>query len=151
MWALRYYDTEQCSLFPLPPPHPCSCVFAVYTLLVTCPTRFLAALSPGPSLQLCEAVRSRAAVDVAPPPGPAALFMRDEMSLEGYKHLLAVGEYCTAWEGCRTVLPVPCRCRTVPKTHSYRPRPVNCCLVRASILGGSNILRRKSGSPVDRP
>lgn len=41
--------------------------------------------------ELCEAVRSRAAVDVAPPPGPAALFMRDEMSLEGYKHLLAVG------------------------------------------------------------
>lgn len=76
-------------------------------------------------MQLCEAVRSRAAVDVAPPPGPAALFMRDQMSLEGYRHLLAVGEssagcrtpvpYSTCWpwvgtalEGCRTVPSVPC-------------------------------------------
>ncbi|KAG2440103.1 hypothetical protein HXX76_004217 [Chlamydomonas incerta] len=41
--------------------------------------------------QLIAGVRSRAAVDVAPPPGPAALYIRDRMSLAGYRHLLAVG------------------------------------------------------------
>ncbi|KAG2454858.1 hypothetical protein HYH02_000689 [Chlamydomonas schloesseri] len=42
--------------------------------------------------QLVEGVRARAAVDVDPqPPSPAALFVRDDMSLQGYRHLLAVG------------------------------------------------------------
>ena len=35
-------------------------------------------------------LRARAAQDVSPEPGPEALFMRQEMSLQGYRHLLAI-------------------------------------------------------------
>ncbi|PNH01750.1 hypothetical protein TSOC_012330, partial [Tetrabaena socialis] len=41
--------------------------------------------------QLCDAIRSRAAVDVDPPPSSVALYQRDQMGLQGYRHLLAVG------------------------------------------------------------
>ncbi|KAG2491482.1 hypothetical protein HYH03_010266 [Edaphochlamys debaryana] len=41
--------------------------------------------------ELSEAVRSRAAVDVDPPASEVTLFLRDRLSLEGYRHLLAVG------------------------------------------------------------
>ncbi|PNW84577.1 hypothetical protein CHLRE_03g149700v5 [Chlamydomonas reinhardtii] len=41
--------------------------------------------------ELIAGVRARAAVDVDPPPSPAATYVRDHMGLQGYKHLLAVG------------------------------------------------------------
>ncbi|GIL58890.1 hypothetical protein Vafri_13704 [Volvox africanus] len=41
--------------------------------------------------QMVETIRQWAARDVDPPLSPAAVYIRDEMSLEGYRHLLAVG------------------------------------------------------------
>ncbi len=42
-------------------------------------------------LQIKERIRSQAAVDVDPPLAAAAQYMRQEMTREGYRHLLAVG------------------------------------------------------------
>lgn len=47
----------------------------------------LQALTPQ---QVKEELRARAAQDVDPAPGPEALYMRQAMSLEGYRHLLAI-------------------------------------------------------------
>ncbi|GLC68792.1 hypothetical protein PLESTF_000737200 [Pleodorina starrii] len=41
--------------------------------------------------QLIDEVRERAARDVDPPLGPVASYIREQMSFEGYRHLLAVG------------------------------------------------------------
>lgn len=44
-------------------------------------------------MQIQDAVRTRAAHDVDPPQlSDVAKYMRKDMSLEGYRHLLAVGE-----------------------------------------------------------
>ncbi len=44
-------------------------------------------------MQIKEALRSQAAHDVTPPElSPAARYIQDDMSREGYRHLLAVSE-----------------------------------------------------------
>lgn len=48
--------------------------------------------------QLKEMVRQQAAHDVDPPLGETASYIKNEMSKEGYRHLLAVGKH---------VIPVP--------------------------------------------
>ena len=42
-------------------------------------------------LQIKERIRSQAAIDVDPPLSAAAQYMRQDMTCEGYRHLLAVG------------------------------------------------------------
>lgn len=42
-------------------------------------------------LQIKERIRSQAAIDVDPPLSAAAQYMRQDMTREGYRHLLAVG------------------------------------------------------------
>ena len=44
-------------------------------------------------LQIKERIRSQAAVDVDPPLLAAAQYMRQDMTREGYRHLLAVGAH----------------------------------------------------------
>lgn len=44
-------------------------------------------------MQLKEMVRQRAAHDVDPPLGDTASYIKNEMSQEGYRHLLAVGKH----------------------------------------------------------
>ena len=46
------------------------------------------------ALQLRDALEQQSSHDVDPPLSPAAQYMQEEMSLEGYRHLLAVG-VCT--------------------------------------------------------
>ena len=45
----------------------------------------------GDGLQIKAEIESRSAEDVNPPPSEAQQYMRSKMTLEGYKHLLAVG------------------------------------------------------------
>lgn len=47
-------------------------------------------------------VRQRAAHDVDPPLGETASYIKNEMSKEGYRHLLAVGEH--AGNACHLLL-----------------------------------------------
>ena len=44
-------------------------------------------------MQLKEMVRQKAAYDVDPPLGKTASYIKNEMSKEGYRHLLAVGKH----------------------------------------------------------
>lgn len=46
--------------------------------------------------QLKEMVRQQAAHDVDPPLGETASYIKNEMSKEGYRHLLAVGKHMIA-------------------------------------------------------
>ena len=43
------------------------------------------------ALQIKERIRSQAVIDVDPPLSAAAQYMRQDMTREGYRHLLAVG------------------------------------------------------------
>ena len=45
-------------------------------------------------LQLKDMVRKQAAHDVDPPLGETALYIKNEMTKEGYRHLLAAGKLC---------------------------------------------------------
>lgn len=60
-------------------------------------------------VQLKDMVRQQAAHDVDPPLSEAASYIKNEMSKEGYRHLLAVG----------MVLPVTCR---------WSASQVSCCI-----------------------
>ncbi len=63
-------------------------------------------------MQLKEMVRQQAAHDVDPPLSEAAAYIKNEMSKEGYRHLLAVGKSshtclrmdCRLWQVLRSIL-----------------------------------------------
>ena len=62
------------------------------------------------SAQIKEALRSQAAHDVAPPElSPAARYIQDDMSREGYRHLLAVSASRSLLSHqCRQSQPIIC-------------------------------------------
>ena len=73
--------------------HPaCSVLQYVACLSVDKPWLALLPTSAISSVQLKEMVRKQAAHDVDPPLSEAASYIKNEMSKEGYRHLLAVGK-----------------------------------------------------------
>ena len=68
-------------------------------------------------LQIKERIRSQAAIDVDPPLSAAAQYMRQDMTREGYRHLLAVGargssfakQRCLAFGSFHADWTCPCR------------------------------------------
>ena len=65
------------------------------------------------TVQLKDMVRQQAAHDVDPPLSEAASYIKNEMSKEGYRHLLAVGMFlhphaAGGWPGQLLHMSVPC-------------------------------------------